>query len=232
MWRRIWDSITEKPWFAFLFIGVLLPMVAFVDEIPKTGIKIHGSPYQPFLFAAGGVLILAAIFLAIRQEPSLPLQTPSSPSSVRGAPAINPKLYGVAITKPKSDTVNQSPVILVGTIARPLPNNLELWLIGVAGTVRQPKYWPYARVVPDGKKKWTLEYKSGTGLRKLQLYLVGNDGQALMASFVDINRAFISLHGGDHYPLSILTSDMIPACELLTIKIESPNVGSSAHTTA
>jgi hypothetical protein len=90
VWRKIWDALTEKPWFAFLFVGILLFLAVFTDEIPKTGIKIHDSPYQIFLLIAGSLLILTAIFLAIRQEISPSAQPTQSQGPERTAKVMAP----------------------------------------------------------------------------------------------------------------------------------------------
>jgi len=224
VWRKIWDALTEKPWFAFLFLGILLFLAVFTDEIPKTGIKIHDSPYQIFLLIAGGLLILAAVFLAIRQEisPSVP-STPPQSSGKAAPPKINPKLYNVSISKPKPVRASQSPVKLVGTIAKPLTEDVELWLFSVGARNLRPTYWPYQKIQIPDKKNWDLEYKSGTGKRVIQLYLVGKDGQALIASFFDINGEFLKMHGGSHQPLLAITSDIVPACEPLHVEIEPPS---------
>jgi hypothetical protein len=100
------------------------------------------------------------------------------------------KGVGVAIKKPrprKGEKIS-SPVMITGTVNKPPPEGWAIYLVGIGSRDNRPTYFPYHEVnlLPD--RRWSIEYKSGSGPRKLQLYLVGKDGQALMNAFSDINR--------------------------------------------
>jgi hypothetical protein len=222
MWRRVWEAIADKetPWFAFLVFGVFLAIAAFLEEIPKTGIKIRGSEYQPLLLACGAVLLLAAVGLAV-------YRTVRPPVSIANQTAvkINVKGVGVAIKKPrprKGEKIS-SPVVITGTVNKPPPEGWAIYLVGIGSRDQRPTYFPYQEVslLPD--RRWSIEYKSGSGPRKLQLYLVGKDGQALMNAFWDVYREHLNKSPGSHAPLRALTSDMLPACGPLHVHIAEPH---------
>jgi hypothetical protein len=226
MWRRFWEAITDKenPWFALLVFGVFLAIAAFLEEIPKTGIKIKGSEYQPLLLACGAVLLLAAVGLAVYRTVRPPVSIADQTAVEKRRPKINVIGVGDAIKKPRPRKGEKipSPVMITGTVSKPPPEGWVIYLVGVGSRDQRSTYFPYQEVslLPD--RTWSIEYKSGSGPRKLQLYLVGEDGQALMKAFWDVNREHLNKSPGSHAPLRALTSDMLPACDPLHVHIAEP----------
>lgn len=227
--KRIWEAVADKEntWFPFLIFGCLLSFGAFVGEIPKTGIKIQGSSYQPLLLACGALLLLTAVGLAIHRSLRPPILTPIQTEPTGRGPKItvriNAKAVGMVIDKPRQDEQLASPIVLSGTVSKPPPQDWLIFLVGVGARDRRPTYWPYKEVkILKNQRNWSIEYKSGPGPKVLQLYLVGKDGQALMNAFYDINGEHLSKSPGSYEPLRALTSDMVPACDELRVSIAEP----------
>ena len=193
--RRIWEALADKEnsWFPFLIFGFLLSLGAFVEEIPKTGIKIRGSEYQPLLLACGAVLLLAAVGLAIYRSVRPPIFTTIEAGAEKKRSKISVKINVKAIgaiidrPRPRADEQISSPMMISGTVSKPPPRDWVLFLVGVGARDRRPTFWPYKEVkLLKDQRNWSIEYKSGPGPKELQLYLVGKDGQALINAFYDV----------------------------------------------
>jgi hypothetical protein len=213
----------DHKWFLFLLIGGVLALAAFIDEVPKIGIKIRGSEYQPLLLVCGAALLLAAIVLVIHDAFRPPVVTTVTDGPSKGKAKVNVKAVAAIFDTPKPgpDGKLRSPVALTGTVAKPPPEDWSIYLVGVGKRDNHKTYWPYAEVQIKNKRHWSLDYKSGEGDKDLRLYIVGKDGKALMDAFFDINREHLKKNPGSHEPLWTLTSDMLEAAAL-HVKVEKP----------
>lgn len=214
----------ERAWRALLFAGILLAILSVTGQVYKTDLEVRYPQFLPFLLAASLVLIGVAIILAVREE----WFPPPSPNGHPKPKTDIAKSIGVEITQPKFGAKLPPPVTMTGKVKKqPDDEGLQLWLFNLARGDRGPDYYPHGSIVVSKAKTWTTKltanrYNDGDE-RNLQLFLVGPDGQKLIAAYRQYNK----FYAGDDkpwQPLHNITSDTVPACPIFQILLEKKAV--------
>jgi len=136
--------------------------------------------------------------------------------------STNAKDYGVSLGK-IDKTFFKSPCNFHGTITRPLPNRAELWLFTLGEWSGDRAVWPQDPVVISGSE-WISRYtprnfKKGEH-RSLRLFVVGEDGQALISAYRKINQHFATPPNQRWVGITKLTADIIPVGDPIEIIID------------
>jgi hypothetical protein len=135
-----------------------------------------------------------------------------------------PANFGVRVTSPAPRDRVTSPVIVTGTIERPLPPNTELWLFTTGDWEGDDGYWP--QDVATGGDVWSVAYYPKDvhrwPLRRLQMFVVGPNGRALISSFRKTNKHFAVPANKNWVPLTRLTSDITPVSGVIEVTCEIP----------
>lgn len=131
--------------------------------------------------------------------------------------------YGISF-KPPGRKFTKAPITVWARQENPLPPGTELWLFTQGDQSGHTAWW--AQNAFTGGKKCSADYyprdwKHGEK-RTLQLFLVGPDGQALIAYFRNVNQ-LLSLPQNKHWiGITKLTSDMHPIGASFQITLEHP----------
>jgi hypothetical protein len=218
----IWRSVAEKFWLACLVAGTFFMIVGATGTVPFISQQVVEVYFQILIFVSGLALIGFSVYAGMAAREVDPGKgPPGEPRSNK----INPKAYGVLIATPKEGAETVPPVEIEGTIKAKL-GDLELWLVNVSEISGAPGYWPQRQVYPDNKNKWSVTYTplyfENGERRRLRLYFVGKDGQALMTAYRRINDEFAAPNKLRWVGLTKLTADMVPACDPLQIILRRP----------
>jgi hypothetical protein len=216
-----WRSVADKFWLACFVAGIFLSIIGATGTVPYVTQPVANVYFQILLFGVG----LALIALGAYARMSAP-EIDSDKKKVGESRTINAKTYGVVITTPKEGAKVVSPVQIQGTIKTRL-GDLELWLVNVGDVSGEPAYWPQRKVYPGTNNKWSVTYTPVPGFRngdrrRLRLYLVGKDGQALITAFRKTHEEFAMPQKLPWIGLTRLTADMVQAGATLQIILTSP----------
>jgi hypothetical protein len=193
---RYLRAFIDRIWLAFLVAGLASLYVGALGKSPYSGDVLSSNYSGPVLMVVGILLIAASIFFIVKKE----LQPPMPDTADLKLPAINAKDYALTIEEPENNSTRTSLIKITGTVAKGLPDELELWLVNHGGREGQVEYWPQDKVsIPAGKNKkqnWTHLYKAQNfkegDKRELQFYIVGKDGQKLIRCFRRINERHVA----------------------------------------
>jgi hypothetical protein len=127
---------------------------------------------------------------------------------------------GILIETPKDGEKLSVPISIKGKLEEPLPNDTQLWLFALGTKTGRDAYWPHRRAIVNSDRSWSVLYKPGPHLdgdrRRLQMVLVGQEGQALIESYRHTNAQVVP-PGAPWPALMAITSDMVHACPTLEI---------------
>jgi hypothetical protein len=180
---RFWTAVADKLWLAFLVSGLGLLLIGSVGKVPWFNLDVVNIYFQIILVAAGVMLLLGGIYFGKYQPPK---PEPARPTR-QGKTAIDAALYEITIKSPKWGQELSPPVSISGTMKKKLPDGYELWLINTGTQNGQPAYWPQDFAVINNNGGWTLKYRPREfhlgEERRMNLYIVGKDGQRLFAYY-------------------------------------------------
>jgi hypothetical protein len=162
--------MTDLPWFNTK--AQVVQVVAAVVGGVIAAVVAWPALQQNQLLSAGPVLFVILVVIAISAIKLL-LFPPDAPHEVK---VISPA--GRVTTKPEND---QRYFEIEGTFKQ-LSAGTEIWAF--VKDVSQPRWWPQGPAVLNGTN-WTISrvYVGGGDNVKLQVYIVGKSGQALIAYF-------------------------------------------------
>jgi len=212
-----WSGAIQTAWKACFWLGSTLVLLAVTGGIWKTDLKVANPEYLLPTFCVGIGLLVVPAFVAVWEA----LKSHSS-RTIPNVPALT--AFKVAFKEPKPDEKHTPPIKFSGTINKKLPEGFKLWLIN-EGSVSSER-WPQdeARIQSDNWKNWSVEYRpanfSDNDGRTLRIYLVGQDGQALIEAFRRINRFHTKDKPGSNWaPMSEQTKDMWPVSPTISFKL-------------
>jgi hypothetical protein len=206
VWENI-EKITQREELVFVAIGCFLLVVAGVQQISKFGIQVAGEPWRLVLAAAGGILLIYGLvshFRKDRKAQQLELKDHANVSDKANIEILAPDL-GSHVGN--SFTVS-------GTYSS-LPNAFDLYVF--TGSKLSGKFWPQETARVDRTKKtWTGKVHNLGGkpdeLREIYVFLVGEDGRALIHHYRKVGEA------SGWMPIDRLTRDMV-FCKEATVRI-------------
>jgi hypothetical protein len=211
-----WSGPVQTAWKACFWIGSTLVLLAITGGIWKTDLKVANPEFLLPAFIVGVCLLSVPAAVSILEA--------WRSSTHKEAAAPMPGNLKVTVKEPKPNTKHPPPVLLAGTINKKLPEGLKLWLVNVGtGTGR----WPQGEVTleSDNWRNWSVVYRPGNfednEPRNLRIYVVGQDGLALIQAYDRINN----FHGKHAPPgglpgLTLLTEDMKPVSPIIPIRLE------------
>lgn len=154
------------------------------------------------------------------------VQKEGSPQIVQkeGTPAsalvIDAKVVGVVIKAPQHGEKLSPPISIKGTLEKPLPKDAQLWLFALGTKDGRDAYWPQQGAIVNSDRRWSVLYNSVSyqdgDRRRLQMFLVGKGGQALIESYRHTNAQVVP-PGAPWPALMSITPDMVHACPTLEI---------------
>lgn len=207
-----------------LFVGVFgrSPYGDFGDADPSVRLP---------LVIFGALIILGSFaWVAATQLWPKSAAIPATATKKAMQPTFDPLEYGVQVKKPKKDgEIVYPPLTISGTVKKALPKGYELWMVGIGGKKEAPEYWPHRNIEILSDRTWEFDYepknfKEGE-LRRLQLYILGEEGQKLVLCTKYINEQHVKTSTMNpkpgHFPMLRTTSDFFEACPLLRIKLSS-----------
>jgi hypothetical protein len=209
-----WSGPIQTAWKACFWLGSTLVLLSVTGGIWKTDLKVANPEFLLPTFCTGIVLLLVPAFVAVLEA----LKSHSS-KTIATAPVLSG--FKVAFKEPQPDQKHAPPIKLKGTINKKLPEGFKLWLVNEgSGSERWPQ--DEARVLLDSWRNWSVEYRpanfSDNDGRTLRIYLVGQDGQALIEAYKRINR--FHTKPGDHWPpMTERTKDMGPVSPTFSFKL-------------
>jgi hypothetical protein len=212
---RYFSAVIERFWLAFLVAGLASVYVGALGKSPYSGDALSNNYSGPVLMVVGILLIVASIFFIVKKELAQPKPDPVDLK----LPSIDADDYDLRIKKPGSNNTLISPIEITGTIAKRLPDGLELWLVNHGRREGQDEYWLQDKVFIPADRSWTYRYtaygfKEGD-TRELQFYIVGKDGQRLIRCFRRINERHVAKSENKEKPgfeaIPELTSDFVKA---------------------
>jgi len=182
-------KIPDVPWRACLWAGLTLVVLATTGGffLIQTPLVIKYEFLIIPLFVLGAVLMCAALLPVLADY----LKSLRTHGDTFDFGSIE-KTYKATIVAPKPNAILPVPIFLSGTLkkAPPADGSLKIWLIN-HGTENGPACWPYTEVSCEGAK-WSVNYTARNyndmDERRLRLYAVGKDGQALLQYFTTANK--------------------------------------------
>ena len=219
----IWRSIAERFWLACLVTAIFFLIVGATGTVPFVSQAVANVYFQVLLLIIGLLMLGFSLYAGVTATEVDPGRKQTTEPRSNN---INPKTYGIVIVAPKEGIKITPPVKIQGTIKAKLAD-LELWLVNVGEADGADAYWPQRQVHPEKNNKWSVTYTPPPGFgdgdrRRLRLYLVGKDGQALIKAFRKTHEVLAQPQGLKWVGLTKLTSDMILACDQLQIVLASP----------
>jgi hypothetical protein len=208
------SKLTDTPWRACLFAGLLLLILAATGTVFNTSLRLEHPELLYPIFGIGALLTFvpaAVVFLDARR--------PELGATIKDTSIA--KDYAATIESPKDQEVI-IPVIIAGTLKKKLPNHLHLWLINHGTENGIVAFWPHTEAVPT-EKKWTVTYNprefDHLATRRLQMFVVSDEGQKLFNYFKQANQ-YHTKGAALHWP-GILQrpSDMIAVSSEILIKL-------------
>jgi hypothetical protein len=227
---KYFRALIEKAWLVFLLAGLAM---LFVGVFGRTPIGDFEGAAEIFRLPLGilGALVIVASFALVAAAQLWPTSAPIPTTATKKAlsPPFDPLEYGVQVKKPKKDgEIVHPPLTISGTVKKALPKGYELWMVSIGGPTGAPEYWPHKKVEILSDRTWEFDYdpkfKQGE-LRRLQLYILGEEGQKLVFSTKYINEQHDKTSTMNpkpgHFPVLRTTSDFFEACPLIRIKLSS-----------
>jgi hypothetical protein len=229
--QKFWSTLIERAWAVFLVAGLALLFVGVFGRSPYGDFGGAADIFRLPLVILGAVIILASFGLVAAAQ-LWPASAPMSEASIKKPvrPAFNPWEYGVQVKQPKKDNeIVHPPVKISGTVKKTLPKDYKLWMVGIGGKTEAPEYWPHREVDILANKTWEFDYEpknfKENEQRRLQLYILGTEGQKLVFCTKYINEQHVATSTMNpkpgHFPVMRTTSDFFEACPLIRIKLSS-----------
>jgi hypothetical protein len=205
--------MSEKSWLACLVAGIFLTVLGSTG-IPQLGLVISDFDFKIVVTLIGLLLIAwAPILIWLERRPT----TPQSSIPDR-------KTYSVVITEPKRTEALTGSITFKGTIKKKLPHGWELWLLNQGEQKGDKAFWPQDSVKfngKDGKVTYRPKLSLPREHRTVRLYFVDQSGQALIATYKKINEHFADPKNDNWIGITLLTTDMKPATDLIHLSVLS-----------
>jgi hypothetical protein len=212
------NTIISKYPLAFLAVGCASVVMGVTLVVPLTDLKVPQDEYQHLLrlvLLVFGLLLITGAFVIAMKDVFWPPQ-PAGTKPVQ--PAINPRPYGIVVKTPVNGSTVEAPVVIKGRVRKTLPKHLELWLMHVAGTRGAERYWPDKTITVEDDN-WTFPLDTqGARSKKIGIYIVGENGQALIQCFKHVNKYHVD-RSPQHQklewgPMPRLTPDIVEVCQV------------------
>jgi hypothetical protein len=177
--------------FLVLFVvGAVLLATAATGGWSQLAISVSDPLWRDIIAGCGIVLMIAAITFSFleRKQPNLPSREKA----------------GISISDPRDGTRVRVPCPVTGQCNR-LPAGFKLWLFVIGGQGKGLHYWPHDEISVSRDRSWRTElratnFKDGDP-RRFAIFLVGEDGQALIHQFktsgAEIDRLVAQLRSAD-----------------------------------
>lgn len=168
-----WTAVvTEAMKNAPLYLGVILVLVGAAGQIPY--FNVHLPNERGYIVIILGVLLLGlGAFFAISDFRS---------RDGHAAKRLDVERYGIKIESPRRPVIDRTEFEITGKYGIWPPDSHRLWLI----TKRDDGiYSPHRPLEKDDDHGWTVTYSTfrRNTLRTVGVYLVGENGQALIETY-------------------------------------------------
>jgi hypothetical protein len=208
------SKLTDTPWRACLFAGLLLLILATTGTVFNTSLRLEHAELIYPIFLIGTLLTLIPVLVVLRET-----RRPELAETIDNRATA--KDYAVTVESPKNKEV-QVPLLLSGTLKKKLPSNLRLWLINHGTENGVAAFWPQSEASLIGRK-WTVTYEprefKNLDPRRLQMFIVGSEGQKLFNYFKRVNQ-YHTRGAAARWPgLLERPSDMVEVSSEIKIKL-------------
>jgi hypothetical protein len=218
-----WSGPIETAWKACFWVGSTLVLLAVTGGIWSTDLKVANPQFLlPILLAGLGLLFVPAVVAILEAWGTY------SSKKTGAAPALTG--FKITVKEPLPDKKYTPPVQLTGTINKKLPEGLKLWLINEGGSATE--VYPQTEVVVqrDNWRNWSAEYTPALfadgDKRTMRIFVMGQDGLALIRAYEHINRFHkrVAAGGGKVEPggwsgIPVLTKDMKPVSPHISFRL-------------
>ncbi len=221
---KIIDYLAETgqlaPMLLCLF-GFVALALASVASVPQLGISTIDTYGRNILIVLGALVLAGGLLIGIANA--------FLPQSSR---RISPKKAGVDIEEPAHNADTYVPFRVSGK-CKSIPKGYQLWLFIIGGQGGL-ECSPQSEITPhDGR--WTTDFRATFfergHKRRFAIFLVGEDGQALIQHYKTFGKALNQVEPRTDRPwppLTRLTSDIVRATEIREVTLRGRTPSASA----